>query len=62
MQTPPAGRRTLWQIFRVPLILAAVATWGLIAALLMEGPIDWLWSSMVALPAIVIVLKAYSRT
>jgi hypothetical protein len=55
------GRRTLWQIFRAPLFLAVVATWGLIAALLMEGPIDWLWSSMVALPVIVIVAKMRNR-
>lgn len=57
----PAGRRTLWQIFRAPLVLAVAATWGLIAALLMEGPIDWLWSSMVALPVIVIVSKLRKR-
>lgn len=61
MQATPAGRRTLWQIFRAPLVLAAVAAWGLVAALLMEGTVDWLWSSMVALPVVVIVSKARKR-
>jgi hypothetical protein len=61
MQTMPSGRRTLWQVLRIPLVLAVVATWGLVAALLMEGPIDWLWSSMVALPVGVIVLKTFGR-
>jgi len=61
MQPMPAGRRTLWQILRAPLVLAVVATWGLVAALLMEGPVDWLWSMMVALPVGVIALKTFGR-
>lgn len=61
MQTMPAGRRTLWQVLRVPVALAVVAMWGLVAALLMEGPVDWLWSSMVALPVGIVVFKTLGR-
>lgn len=61
MQTTPAGRRTLFQVFRGPLIPAAVATWGLVAALLTEGPLDLLWSSMVALPVVIILVNVFRR-
>ncbi len=47
-------RGSLWRTFRAPLALAIVSLFGLIAALLVDGPVDLLWSLAVAVPLAVI--------
>jgi hypothetical protein len=47
-------RGSLWRTFRAPLVLAVVSLLGLIAALLVDGPVDILWSLAVAVPLAVI--------
>lgn len=46
----PARPYGLWRIFRTPLALAIVSLLGLVAALLVDGPLDYLWSLAVAVP------------
>lgn len=58
---PPGGAQTPWRIFRSPLALAAVSGLGLVAALLTEGPVDYLWDLMVAAPLVVIAVKLARR-
>jgi hypothetical protein len=41
----PAAR-----IFAIPLLLAVVSGFGLVAALLVDGPLDMLWTLAVAAP------------
>jgi hypothetical protein len=45
----------------VPLALAVIAAWGLIAALLTEGPADFLWSSLAAVPLAAIAFGLMRR-
>ena len=44
-------------IYAIPLVLAAVSTLGLIAALLTDGPLDALWTAAIAVPILVIGWK-----
>jgi hypothetical protein len=46
--------QTPWTIFRVPLLLAAVSLFGLVAALLVDGPVDNLWAAAIAVPLLVV--------
>lgn len=57
MSREPASNRvqTPWTIFRIPLLLAAVSAFGLIAALLVDGPADNLWAAAVAVPLAVVL-------
>lgn len=48
------ARGSLWRTFRVPLLLGLVSFFGLVAALLVDGPLDLLWSLAVAVPLAVI--------
>jgi uncharacterized membrane protein YczE len=45
---------TLWRIFRIPLLIAAVTLVGLLSALLGDGPWDALSWAALALPLAVI--------
>ena len=49
------GRKTLWQVFAIPLWLALACGVGLVAALLGDGPLDWLSWLMLVLPVAVTV-------
>jgi hypothetical protein len=44
-------------IYRIPVVLALIAAFGLIAALLTDGPMDLLWTAAVAIPLLVILWK-----
>lgn len=48
------GLRGAWRVFRIPLLLAVVSGFGLISALLVEGPMDLLWSLAVAVPVLAV--------
>jgi hypothetical protein len=61
MSADRMSRRSLWQVFRAPLVVAAISLSGLIGALLIDGPADLLWSAAVALPLAVIVVLAPRR-
>jgi len=63
MSRKPASNRvqTPWTIFRVPLLLAAVSGFGLIAALLVDGPADLLWAAAVAVPLGVVAAFWFAR-
>lgn len=54
--TRPSSRqgRTVPAIFAVPALLAIASLIGLVAALLTDGPLDLLWSAIVAVPFLVI--------
>lgn len=54
--TRPSSRhsRTVPAIFAVPALLAIASLIGLVAALLTDGPLDLLWSAIVAVPLLVI--------
>lgn len=43
-------RRTAGSIYRMPILLAIISLVGLVAALMVEGPIDLLWTIAVAVP------------
>lgn len=43
-------RRTARSIYRMPLLLAVISLFGLVAALMVEGPIDLMWTMAVAMP------------
>jgi hypothetical protein len=49
-QEPIRRRRTLSRIYRTPLLLGLVSLFGLIAALIVDGPTDLLWVAAVAVP------------
>ncbi len=53
------GRRTLWQIFRAPLLLGLLSAVGLLAALIGDGFFDLL--SWVALAIPLLVISWYLR-
>jgi hypothetical protein len=42
--------RSAARIFAIPLLLAAMSGFGLVAALLVDGPLDMLWTLAVAAP------------
>lgn len=56
MNWPPYPRRgrSLPAIFAVPALLAGASVAGLILALLTDGPLDLLWSMVVAAPLLAI--------
>ena len=44
------------RVFAIPLLLGLVSGFGLIAALLSNGAIDWFWDGFVALPLVAILI------
>lgn len=42
------------RIFAVPVILAAISGFGLVAALLSNAPADWLWDACIAVPLVIV--------
>jgi hypothetical protein len=63
MSGRPAKRahRGLWEIFRIPLALAAISGAGLIEALLVAGSADILWSLAIALPLAVVLYALFQN-
>jgi hypothetical protein len=51
------GRRSLWRVFGLPLLIAAVSLYGLVWALLVEGPADIL-AALAAGCALLFVIRA----
>ena len=48
------GRRSLGEVFRVPLWLGVLSAVGLVLALIADGWLDWLSSLALAVPLLVI--------
>ena len=46
----------LWRIFRIPLLIGLLSAIGLVAALVSDGPLDVLWTFLVAAPLAAVVL------
>jgi len=42
--------RTLWAIFRAPIVLFALSLIGLVGALLQDGVWDWVFAALLATP------------
>jgi hypothetical protein len=63
MTRPSSKRhdRTVPAIFAVPALLAVASLIGLIAALLTDGPLDLLWSAIVAVPLFEVVRRLIKR-
>lgn len=51
----------MWQMFRLPLLLAVVSLVGLAGTLLAEGWSDAIWIAGVALPILVVVKHSAQR-
>jgi hypothetical protein len=49
-------RRTAGSIYRMPALLAIISLVGLVAALMVEGPIDLFWTIAVAAPLFAIAI------
>jgi len=45
-----SGPRSTARIFAIPLLLAVLSGFGLVAALLVDGPLDLLWTLAIAAP------------
>lgn len=41
-------QRSLWLTFRWPLLIAVLGLMGLVGALLVEGPWDWIFAALIA--------------
>jgi len=54
--------RPATRIFAIPLLLALVSGVGLVAALLVDGPLDLLWSLAVATPLLAVARAARRRS
>lgn len=52
---------SLWEIFRTPLIVAVLSLIGLVGALLVDGPGDWLGASLLAVSVVVTVWALIRR-
>ena len=46
--------RSAARIFAIPLLLAVLSSVGLIAALLVDGPLDLLWTVAIAAPVLAV--------
>jgi len=53
--------RGLGGIFAIPLLITLMSGFGLVAALLTDGPLDLLWSLAVAAPVLTIVWAMWRR-
>jgi len=53
--------RSIRRVFAIPVALATVSAFGLVAALLANAPADWLWDACIAAPLIVIVAMLLHR-
>ena len=45
-----------WRIFRIPILIGVLSTLGLVAALVSDGPMDVLWTLLVAAPLAAVVV------
>lgn len=54
-------RHSLFAIFVIPTLLALISAIGLVAALLTDGPLDFLWSAAVAMPIMVVIWALRAR-
>lgn len=48
---------SLWTVFRAPVLIGAVSAFGLVAALLTDGPWDAVWALGVGVPLVVVAVK-----
>jgi hypothetical protein len=62
MKRSATRRNGAWKIFRMPLLLAGVSIFGLLAALLVDGPLDLLWTLAVSAPLAAIVIHIARST
>lgn len=56
------GRRSLGEVFRVPLWLGVLSAVGLVSALIADGWFDWFSSAALATPLLVIAWQLRQRT
>ncbi|PVM86782.1 hypothetical protein DDF62_17150 [Caulobacter radicis] len=52
---------TLWQVFRIPIVVAALSLFGLVAALLDDGIWDWIGAAALGVSVAVTVWALVAR-
>ncbi|PLR28312.1 hypothetical protein SGCZBJ_04730 [Caulobacter zeae] len=52
---------TLWQVFRIPAVVAALSLFGLVAALLDDGIWDWIGAAALGVSVAVTVWALVAR-
>lgn len=48
-------RRSNWEVFRIPLLVAALSTWGLVSALVGDGIYDVISWITLGIPVLIII-------
>lgn len=52
---------SLWQVFRIPLVVAALSLFGLVAALLDDGIWDWIGAAALGVSVVVTAWALVAR-
>jgi len=55
------GHLSLWQVFRIPLVIAALSLLGLVVALLGDGVWDWIGAAALGVSAAATVWALVAR-